>query len=175
MPHTVLTTIHTQHVIRKDNLALHMITQPPSLNPPCDVVVMAAVLQMSSNTSCTSSPVTAEHSKYLSHLISCETLYASCGYMMPFGSFTDLKSRFSPRTMTGISSSIAKVLIISFIHLRWDVRKRENLEYKQDATYCSLHINEAQSIGYVIAQNDDVRTKKLPILRTGGVVKLKAI
>lgn len=40
----------------------HMMEQPPSLCPPLSVVVLMAVLQMSSNAGPTSSPVTAEHS-----------------------------------------------------------------------------------------------------------------
>jgi hypothetical protein len=57
----------------------HIMPQPPPFSPPLLVVVIAAVLQISSKTSWTNSPVVAEHSMYLSHLISCATLRASCG------------------------------------------------------------------------------------------------
>lgn len=48
---------------------------PPCVKPPASVLVFAAVLAMSSKTSVTSSPVTAEHSAYRSHRISCAILY----------------------------------------------------------------------------------------------------
>jgi len=51
----------------------YIIAHPPSLWPPCAVVVFRAVLQMSSNASVSSSPVTAEHSAYLSTRISWAT------------------------------------------------------------------------------------------------------
>lgn len=68
-----------KYIEKKKIQIYHIIPQPPSLRPPLEVVVIAAVLQISSKTSWTNSPVTAAHSIYLSHLISCATLYASCG------------------------------------------------------------------------------------------------
>lgn len=50
--------------------AYYINKQPPSLCPPASVVVFNAVAQISSKTSVISSPVTAEHSIYLSARIS---------------------------------------------------------------------------------------------------------
>lgn len=77
-------------------------TQPPSPCAPAGVEVCAAVAQISSKAIFKSSPVTAEHSTYLSALTSCDTLYPSWGIITPFGSDSDLRSLFRPTTMTGM-------------------------------------------------------------------------
>lgn len=96
---------------------IYNIEHPASLCPPLAVVVWIAVLQRSSKASFTSSPVTAEHSIYRSARNCCAAAYASCGYMMPFGSSSDLRSRFSPRTTIGRTSMRSgKALLISSLH-----------------------------------------------------------
>lgn len=57
----------------------HIKQHPPSLWPPVGLMVLTAIWHISSNASWRSSPVTAEHSMYLSALISEEIRYASCG------------------------------------------------------------------------------------------------
>lgn len=52
----------------RNKTLVYIIEQPPSLCPPCAVVVLMAVVQISSKARSTSSPVTAEHSIYLSAL-----------------------------------------------------------------------------------------------------------
>lgn len=90
--------------------------QSPSLCPPAAVRVLTAVLQMSSNASPTSSPVTAEHSTYRSARITCAVWYASCEWMMPLGSVSVRRSRFSPSTTTGKLSMRWKHRLTSLIH-----------------------------------------------------------
>jgi hypothetical protein len=57
----------------------HMILHDPSLCPPVEEAVLIALRQISSNVSGSNSPVTAEHSMYISALISCAALWPSCG------------------------------------------------------------------------------------------------
>jgi len=133
----------------------HTRPQPPSLNPPLSVVVIAAVLQISSNTSWTSSPVKAEHSIYLSHLISCAILYASWGYIVPFGSFSDLRSRLRPKMRMGMSFLTAKCFCASLIHCKSSYTRSEGENWRRLGTNgkaCrSLHVDQTKSIADIIA------------------------
>lgn len=71
IPTTRLTSIIGEVVSRTGQLDLHITIQPPSLCPPAAVVVLVAVLQISSKAGLRSSPVAAEHSTYRSALMVC--------------------------------------------------------------------------------------------------------
>lgn len=105
------------------------------------VVRVIAVLHKSSNASFNNSPVTAEHSTYRSARRVCATWYPSCGYIIPFGSCSDLRSRFSPRMIRGrVSMRWNDLLISSFHYQIWVACLVPFMEYLHISAYWSNSI-----------------------------------